>query len=294
MPAPRVLHLDTGLTMRGGQYQVLQLLKGLKDGARLLAPEGSPLLEAARKLGVPAGPIDWRAVRAGSREADLIHCHDARSHTWAALRSRCPFVVSRRVAFPVKKGLPSWWKYRRAAHFLAISEAVKGTLLEAGVGPERISVVYDCTPIPERASDRTGGVVGIESDDPGKGGALLRQTGLEIQFSRDLAVDFATARVFVYVTDMEGLGSAALLAMAHGVPVVASNVGGLPEIVRHEETGLLVRNSAGEVAAAVRRILNEPGLADRLAAAGRALVESRFTMERMAADTLAVYRKVLN
>ncbi|MBN9661459.1 MAG: glycosyltransferase family 4 protein [Acidobacteria bacterium] len=294
MAAPRVLHLDTGLTMRGGQYQVLQLLRGLKEGARLLAAEGSPLLEAARQLGVPAEPIHWRAVRAGSREVDLIHCHDARSHTWAALRSRCPFVVSRRVAFPVKKGLPSWWKYKRAAHFLAISEAVRGTLLQAGVGPERISVVYDCTPIPERVSDRTGGVVSIASDDPGKGGTLLRQTGLEIRFSPDLAVDFATARVFVYVTDMEGLGSAALLAMAHGVPVVASRVGGLPEIVRHEETGLLVENSAEAIAGAVRRILTDEVLASRLAAAGRALVESRFTMERMAADALAVYRKVLS
>ncbi|MGJ5819096.1 glycosyltransferase family 4 protein [Paludibaculum fermentans] len=293
MTAPRVLHLDTGVTMRGGQYQVLQLLRGLKDGARLLAAEGSPLLEAARGLGIPADPISWRAVRAGSREVDLIHCHDARSHTWAALRSRCPFVVSRRVAFPVKRGLPSWWKYRRAAHFLAISEAVQATLLRAGVGAERISVVYDGTPVPEKMSDRTGGVVSIASDDPGKGGALLRETGLDIQFSQDLAVDFATARVFVYVTEMEGLGSAALLAMAYGVPVVASKVGGLPEIVRHEETGLLVRNSVEEVAGAVRRILNDAGLASRLAAAGRALVEQRFTMERMAAETLAVYLKVL-
>ncbi|MGC4050525.1 MAG: glycosyltransferase family 4 protein [Paludibaculum sp.] len=293
MSTPRVLHLDTGLTMRGGQYQVLQLLRGLREGARLLAPAGSPLLEAARGLGIPAGPIDWRAVRAGSREADLIHCHDARSHTWAALRSRCPFVVSRRVAFPVQRGLPSWWKYRRAVHFLAISEAVRGALQQAGVGPERISVVYDCTPIPEKVSDRTGAVVSIASEDPGKGGGLLRQTGLDIRFSPDLAVDFATARVFVYVTDMEGLGSAALLAMAYGVPVVASRVGGLPEIVRHEETGLLVENTVEAITGAVHRILEDDGLARRLAAAGRALVESRFTMERMAADTLAVYRKVL-
>lgn len=293
MSLPRVLHLDTGRSMRGGQFQVLQLLRGLPEGAMLMAPAGAPLLEEAQRQGVPVEPIRWQAVRARSKDFDLIHCHDARSHTLAALHARCPFVVSRRVAFPVKTGWLSRWKYGRAAHYLAISEAVRRTLIEAGIGPERISVVYDSTTVPERLSDRTSGVVSLASDDPGKGGALLRATGLDIRFSTNLAVDFQTAGVFVYVTGMEGLGSAALLAMAHGVPVVASRVGGLPEIVRHEETGLLVENSSGAIAAAVTRLLEEPGLAGRLAANGRALVEQRFTIERMVEGTLSVYRKVL-
>ncbi|WP_321470191.1 glycosyltransferase family 4 protein [uncultured Paludibaculum sp.] len=293
MTAPRVLHLDTGRSMRGGQFQALLLLRSLAEGARLLAPAGSPLLEAAAREGIRAEPIGWSAVRRVSTECDLIHCHDARSHTLAALHARCPFVVSRRVAFPVKTGWLSRWKYRRAAHYLAISETVRCTLLEAGVAPERVSVVYDCTQVPERVSDQTGGVVAIESDDPGKGGALLRQTGLDIRFSTNLAVDFETARVFLYVTEMEGLGSAALLAMAYGIPVVASRVGGLPEIVRHEETGLLVENTVESVRTAVARLLDDAAWASRLGAAGRSLVEQRFTIDRMTVDTLAVYRKVL-
>lgn len=290
---PRVAHLDTGREMRGGQYQVLELLKAIPEGARLLAAADSPLLAAAQRAGLAVEAISIGAVRKWSAECDLVHCHDARSHTLAAVWSRRPFVVSRRVAFPVKTGLLSRWKYGRAAHYLAISEAVRGTLEAAGVAGERISVVYDSTPVPERVSDRTGGVVAIASDDPGKGGALLRQTGLDLRFSPNLADDFPTARVFVYVTEMEGLGSAALLAMAYGVPVVASRVGGLPEIVRHEETGLLVENRVADVRAAVERLLADEALAARCAAAGRVLVERRFSIDRMAADTLAVYRKVL-
>ena len=50
------------------------------------------------------------------------------------------------------------------------------------------------------------------------------------------------AGFFVYITHSEGLGSGALLAMSAGVPVIASNVGGLPEAIRHGENGLLVEN----------------------------------------------------
>ena len=60
--------------------------------------------------------------------------------------------------------------------------------------------------------------------------------------------------LFLYITHSEGLGSAVLLAMAAGVPVIASNVGGLPEIVEHERTGLLTENTAQAIANAIRRL----------------------------------------
>ena len=123
--------------------------------------------------------------------------------------------------------------------------------------------------------------------------ALLRQSGLNILFSDDLNRDLQGARVFVYISESEGLGSAALLAMAYGVPVVASRVGGLPEIVIHGETGLLVDNDAAGIRSAVELILADDALAARLARAGRAMVGQRFTMEQMARDTLTIYRKVL-
>ena len=56
--------------------------------------------------------------------ADIVHAHDARAHTLAAIAARAPFVVSRRVAFPVKRSLLSQWKYRQAKRYLAVSQFV--------------------------------------------------------------------------------------------------------------------------------------------------------------------------
>ena len=66
-------------------------------------------------------------MRRISRHVDLTHAHDAYSHTLAALMSAAPFVVSRRVGFPVAVRL-SRWKYGRARRFIAVSNYVKGVL----------------------------------------------------------------------------------------------------------------------------------------------------------------------
>ena len=264
---------------------MLHLLSALPVESLLLAPTTAP--------GVECAPLTISNLRQWSRRADLIHCHDAKSHTLAAVFAGRPIVVSRRVVFPIHTGPLSRWKYGRAAHFIAISEAVSAELRRAGVPAAKVSIVRDCTEIPASVSPRTGRVVAIDSSDPGKGGALLRASGLPIHFSNDLKRDLSDARVFVYITDSEGLGSAALLAMAHGVPVVASRVGGLPEIVVHGETGLLVENVAAQIRTAVESLLADDTLAARLTLAARAMVERRFTIEQMARDTLSVYRKVL-
>jgi glycosyltransferase involved in cell wall biosynthesis len=99
--------------------------------------------------------------------------------------------------------------------------------------------------------------------------------------------------MLLYITYEEGLGSAALLAMAAGLPVVASRVGGLPEAVEDGVTGLLVDNSPGSIVAAMRRLLDAPAEARRMGLAGRERVAARFTVEIMVEKTLAVYRKVL-
>lgn len=281
--------------MRGGQFQVKHLVEALAArgvAQRLLAPAGAPLHEEARRAGVETGILSFGTLRRAAREFDLVHCHDARTHTLAAVAG-VRFVASRRVVFPVKRGLLSQWKYARAARFLAISNAVECELLKAGIPAGRIDIVPDGVVLPPHLSTRTGPVVAVESDDPLKGRELMRAAHAGVHFTHDLAIALETARVFVYITESEGLGSAALLAMAHGVPVVASRVGGLPEIVINGHTGLTVRNNPGEIGLAIRRLLADDELALRLAAAARALVERRYTVEHMATATLASYGKVL-
>ncbi|MFN3324157.1 MAG: glycosyltransferase family 4 protein [Bryobacteraceae bacterium] len=295
----RLLHVDSGKQMRGGQWQALYLVRGLRERGYtpvLLAPGGTPLRLAAAESGIEAHDLSVLGLAQLARRADLVHVHDARSHTLAALLSLRPLVVSRRVAFPVRRGPLSRWKYGRAAHYIAVSCAVKRELLEAGIPEERVSIVYDGVIVPPLYEVKRTRIVAIAFDDPMKGGDLLERAaalaGVTVDYSRNLPADLASARLFVYVTRQEGLGSGALIAMAAGVPVVVSRVGGLPEIVRHEETGLLTANDPAEIAAAIRRVLDDAGLAARLARNARREVEGRFGVDEMVRKTLEVYERI--
>ena len=279
----RILHLDAGREMRGGQWQVLRLIEGLAAKgveSTLLAREGAPLYLAARKRGCRVEALGVARALANLRAHSLIHAHDARSHSLGVLLRGRPLVVSRRVAFPVR----SRWKYGRAARYLAVSDFVKGILMQGGVPADKISVVYDGVPVLEAA--RGTQVLGLE-----KGSAVL--AGMGVRLAVDLEAELPDAAILVYISDSEGLGSGALLAMSAGIPVIASNVGGLPEVIRHGENGLLVENDAAAIGGAIRFLREHPEEAARLGAAARRTVLERFTVDRMVSATLQVYQDVL-
>jgi glycosyltransferase involved in cell wall biosynthesis len=291
----RILHLDAGREMRGGQWQALRLIEGLAEAgveSTLLAREGFPLFTAARKLGLRVEPLGlMRALRL-ARQHDLIHAHDARTHTMSAIVRGAPLIVSRRVAFAIG----SRWKYGRAARYIAVSGYVKRVLIAGGVPKDRVAVVYDGVPVLEQGQGELI-VTPANEHDPQKGLPLATEgaalAGVTLTPSADLSRDLLHARLFVYVTHAEGLGSAALLAMSAGVPVIASNIGGLPEIVRHRETGLIVENNPPAIAAAIRELLADPALARRLGDAARRSVRDGFTTGHMVRRTMEVYRQVL-
>jgi glycosyltransferase involved in cell wall biosynthesis len=127
---------------------------------------------------------------------------------------------------------------------------------------------------------------------------LVKAMGLERHvllpgFRPDVLSLLKTFDLFVMPSVTEGLGTSLLDAMACRRPIVASRVGGIPEVVVHDETGLLVAPREPEaLARAIERVLRDHGLADRLARAGRTRVEQRFTAQRMVADTLGVYEQL--
>jgi Glycosyl transferases group 1/Glycosyltransferase Family 4 len=286
--------------MRGGQWQALYLMRGLRalgHQIRLLTPDGSPLMQLAVEDGIDARPLGIAALAGSTSGVQLIHAHDARAHTLALLGGK-PAVVSRRVAFPVRRGVGSRWKYARAAHYIAVSQCVKQTLLDAGIAAERITVVYDGVPIQAVKRESRSGVVALDSDDPGKCRQIVEQAAaianIPVRFSKDLVPDLQTAAVFVYITELEGLGSAALLAMASGAVVLASRIGGLPEIVQDGVTGLLTSNDPSSIAQGITRLLNDPVLARRLSTAARIRVEKDFTIDQMVTGTVEVYERMLS
>jgi hypothetical protein len=270
----RILHLDAGREMRGGQWQVLRLIGGLAAAgidSTLLARKDAPLYAAARKEGWRVEPLGLTRAMRELRGHDLVHAHDARTHTLGALLSPRPLVVSRRVAFPVG----SRWKYGRARRYIAVSEFVKSVLVQGGVEAGRISVVNDGVPLLEVSHGSK--VLRLEKGHaPANLEKALEETG-----------------ILVYVTESEGLGSGALLAMSAGIPVVASDVGGLREVITHRYNGLLVENDEVAIEAAVRELNENHDFARRIGAAARHTVMERFTVDIMVQHTIEIYRQVL-
>jgi N-acetyl-alpha-D-glucosaminyl L-malate synthase BshA len=99
--------------------------------------------------------------------------------------------------------------------------------------------------------------------------------------------------VFLMPSESESFGLAALEALSCGVPVVASRIGGLPEVIPDGEVGFLapVGDVAG-MAALVVRILDEPGLRERLSANARAHAVRRFRTDPAVERYLAVYERL--
>jgi glycosyltransferase involved in cell wall biosynthesis len=108
-------------------------------------------------------------------------------------------------------------------------------------------------------------------------------------------VDLAGAADVVTLTSTrEALGLTLLEAMAAGTPVVGTAVGGIPDVIDDGRTGLLVPSGdAAALAEALRRLLDDRALARRLAEAGRAEVEHRFSVGAMTAGYRAVYDSAL-
>jgi glycosyltransferase involved in cell wall biosynthesis len=121
--------------------------------------------------------------------------------------------------------------------------------------------------------------------------------------SRDeLAHVYAVSSLAVVPSVYEPFGYAAIEAVAAGIPVVATAVGGLLEIVQHERTGLQVpvdttttphQVDEAALAEAQLRLLTDRDLCTRLVSDGQQRIRTHFTRERMARETLEVYQRVL-
>jgi glycosyltransferase involved in cell wall biosynthesis len=112
-------------------------------------------------------------------------------------------------------------------------------------------------------------------------------------FRDDIEAVLPELDLLLFPSEKEGLGTTLLDAMAAGVPIVATEVGGIPEIVHHEQTGLLapVRDAEG-LATQVRRLMGaEPDLRLRLISQGQALAQQH-AYPQVAAKTLSQYQEL--
>lgn len=94
--------------------------------------------------------------------------------------------------------------------------------------------------------------------------------------------------LFVLYSTYEGLPHVVLEAMSLGLPVIATVVGGTPEVVRHGETGLLIQRNLESLVEAIQRLRSDPALRHRMGQAGQELVQQHFTHAAMVEQTCAV------
>lgn len=145
--------------------------------------------------------------------------------------------------------------------------------------------------------DAAGLVVGSGPEGPSIK-ALAMALGIDDRISfidsvKDTREALSVTDIFVFPSIKEGLGIALLEALAAGKPCVASRTGGIEDIIKDGESGILtdVGDSAA-IADAVLKLLSDEGLRMRMAQCGRRLAQSRFTLDRMADDVVNIYKRV--
>ena len=129
--------------------------------------------------------------------------------------------------------------------------------------------------------------------------AMAAEAGLSsrIHFQnhrQDVGAVLSDADVFVLPSLAEARPRSIIEAMSLGVPVVASDAGGIPSLVAHDETGLLVAaGDSGALALALDRIVESQDLRDRLGAAAKAYAERECRAERTANEYVGLYRRLV-
>lgn len=363
-PVLRIGHVDTGLTLRGGQRQLLLLAHGLCSRGHsqlIVCPEESELYRRASADEIPVLALprhDWRHAH-GIRQLRhrlqqdtlmLLHAHDGVGQTvaWlASLATEVRRVASRRVTYLPRRRLDYRLKYKYTCDaVIAVSKFVGRILEDTGIPPAMIHVIPDGIEIPERLPDTAtrlatrakwglsedAFVVGHLGNFSAEKGQDLAVRALEMLADRlpiaklilggdisaeDLATSSLAAAVssgrallagyqenlfeffsgldlYIMPSRSEGLGSSALLAMAHGLPVIATRVGGLPEIVEEGRTGWLVaRESPEALASAIVTAASNPSRLKELGNSARERAKE-FSADVMVERTEALYNSLIN
>ncbi len=216
---PLVVDLET--EWRGGQNQALLLLKGLYERghpAELLTAEGSALSHRASNAGIcvhrvsrdflrlPAAAKIWNLLRDGRIE--LVHANEAHGVTaaWlAGVQRRVPFVISRRVGYPIGKSVVARARYNSASCILANSHWVAEQTIASGAKREKLRVVYEGASISAQITPEQRLLArarwGVHDDGPLLGcvGVLLPDKGQEflIRALSLLRKDFPNARLLL-------------------------------------------------------------------------------------------------
>jgi len=363
----KVVHIHKLTGVSGSENHLLALLPALRAAgidARFLGldvpeSEAPRFYERLEELNVPYGRVRCGldisprmardVIRAVKRERpDLVHTHPVHGDVYGAVAGstlRLPYVSTRHND---DRYLLGPFRYvdrafaRPARRLIAISDAVRRFLEQAGHAPEKlVTIRYGLDAPPSAPAQVTPEAAGIpagvpllvavgrlieQKDHPTLLHAFARVHGKHPEarlailgsgplesatraLAHELALDdvvvlpgrqepgdwLARADVFVHTSRWEGFGIVLLEAMLASLPIVATSVSAVPEVVADGETGVLVGEGDVDALAAVRdELLGDPERARRLGAAGLERARNEFSVARMTERTIDVYRQSLS
>ena len=331
----RVVVLTTSYPRPGAEHagrfvaDAVEHLRAAGIDADVLAPGGFRDFGLAGPDGIMpqlrrrpwAGPLLMgsmaRAVRAAARHADLVHAHWLPTAS-AALFARVPYVVTLHgsdVALAHRAPRLAVRVLRGARRVIAVSNALADEARSLGAAD--VAVIPNGIDVPaEPGADADPPYVlfaGRLSPEKGVEELVAAADGLPLTIAGDgplgdsiphalgwvprpeLERLLAGATVVACPSRREGFGIVCAEAMARGRAVVASNVGGLRDLVEHERTGLLVPpQDPPALRAALERLLADEALRARLGKAARIHVTGLCAWDAVTERTIAVYGQALS
>jgi len=363
----KIFHINTESTWRGGEQQVLYLIKGLeKQGhiVHLICQLGSGLYHQALQERITTFPIRMRgemdlvatlkiARKIRQEKYDIVHSHTSHAQAlvmWASyFLKRTPIrILTRRVEFSIFRhnffGMNRHKYTKGVDHIIAISNGVKEMLIEDGIPLNKVSIVHSGVDV-DRFRGLTGGYIlqkfSVPSGVPilgnvayleeNKGQKYLIRAMVEVVkkhpeirlfilgtgrlepqlkalakelnlgrnviftgLRKDVGAFLNIFNLLVVSSVEEGLNSTILDALALEIPVVATDAGGIPEIITHGETGALVPRANHEaLAEGILWMLSHPDQARAMARKGCQKVKEEFSDKSMVEKNCLIYQKMI-
>lgn len=234
----------------------------------------------------------------------------------------------KRTIYKVLVALTSW----KTSHYITVSEYLKNQIVKKGVGPKKVSVVYNGVILEkhnikkEKPTQNELTVTSIGRLHPVKGFDLLIESMKEVNetklfifgegsekeklqgkidqshlggrvklagFASDTVKVFEDTDIYVQSSLSEGFGLGVVEAMLYGLPIVVTPCGSLPEIIEDGKTGLVSKSTdPKDIAFAINRLISDPKLRQTLAEGAHNVAAKRFDINKWAQNTIEVYLKV--
>ncbi|SSY80718.1 glycosyltransferase family 4 protein [Alysiella crassa] len=341
----KIVHANLARGFRGGERQTVTLIQALSQQYPdiqqvLLCRADSPMREMLKNrehIQFVDANKQWQGHFAIG-QADVIHAHEAKAVHWAWLHHlvwKTPYLITRRVDFPLKNNFLGKQTFGNAHAIIAISQAIQTRLQSFSQNVDVITDAYSRLPenpptiekLQKQFANRfVIGHIGALVDShkgqldllqvarqfrqqypdcvflflgQGADEAMLKAQSADLDnvhwlgFQTDVGSYLAVMDLFVFPSRTEGLGSALLDAMVYNVPIIASRVGGIPDIIQHENNGLLFETGQTvQLAEQIEKMYHNSVFRLRCAAAAKQQL-ANFSPENMAAKYMVHYQNAV-